>query len=281
MIFDDDMINAVNTLRESGVETPRERAPRYRFEEYLPPLVKTPPLSIDPRRMSDNPDAEYEMDHFSRRRHSSDSVSTADDDTSSQDPRRTTLSTVKSAPPLLPLPDLPPPSPSLSFHSYDWYQDIIGDGAAGPPTPTLPDESNPMRMSRRISARQSYLVPPAATLQIPDLRRSALPEPLSPGLRSKADEDSRIPANPEFRLSPTVYQAPARASQLPYLPPVPPTPPPKSNRLSAVSNMTRTTRNSRNWLPDNELYLPEEGTMDSWKKLRRPSNVPTTYSPLA
>jgi hypothetical protein len=51
-----------------------------------------------------------------------------------------------------------------------------------------------------------------------------------------------------------------------------------------MSTMTRTTHNSRSWLPDEGLYLAEEGEEEfaTWTSFRGPGHDsrPTSYSPL-
>ncbi|OAL47291.1 hypothetical protein IQ07DRAFT_135937 [Pyrenochaeta sp. DS3sAY3a] len=312
MIFDEEMITAMSPLRYSGTPrssgTPRERTPRYRFEEYLPPVATPPAISIIPAPSSKR-NSEYELQNYPDTKNlwgtQSNSDEASDDETSSQDPREMTLSKLESKPPLLPLPDLPPPSPSFSFRSYDWYQDIIEDPTSETPlTPTLPDQYPALTPTRPKSPAPLSLFP-----KIPDSNSSLIPEPLSPAATSKlarggpsaippaplsslsalhsnpVPQQPLSPTNPDYTLSPAVYQMPSRkpiGPQVPPMPPQPPSPPLKSTRVSALSTMTRKTHNSRSWLPEEGLYLPEEGTMDSWKKLRRPRNEsrPTSYSPL-
>ena len=84
------------------------------------------------------------------------------------------------------------------------------------------------------------------------------------------------PTSPNFRLSPTVYTPPSRQS-----PPIPPTAPLRSSaRASTQSTMTRATHDSRSWLPDDGLYLAEEGDeYAEYKTYHRPSedSRPTSY----
>lgn len=254
------------------------------------------------------------------------------------------------------MPELPPPSPSFSFRSYDWYQDIIG---GDPPAvePTTPE----LRIRNPVRAVNPLLSNP------PDIDSSLMPEPLSPAYPSPVasshlhPSSARLsylpsPTNPNFRLSPTVYQMPnpSRVSKLvPSLPSTRPaseastiprysnrysryaswmpeddldipeddlTPPrfPRYNsmvasivqgsegmqtaRMSArnsarnsacnprsrnaprpQSTMTQMSHYSRSWLPEDGLYLPEEGTDDSFEvfKRERVASRPTSYSPLA
>ncbi|KAH7357581.1 hypothetical protein BKA66DRAFT_574397 [Pyrenochaeta sp. MPI-SDFR-AT-0127] len=291
MIFDEDMIRAVSPVRDSG--TPRERAPRYRFEEYLPHVKTTPPISIAPRPASSKQSSEYELEQYPKARRSSEQKSTADgstdDETEPQSPRDKALSKLESTAPQLPLPELPPPSPSFSFRSYDWYQDIIGDQSIGDESfLTVPPRSPARTPTPTQTAFPSHLaLPPNSSDVNPSLfpvppTQATSPQFAAPNLHPRT-ATLPSPTNANFRLSPTVYQAPTRSPRLPPLPPAPPTPPPKSSRVSALSTMTRKTHNSRSWLPEDGLYLPEDGTIDSYKRFRRPSdaNKPTSYSPLS
>ncbi|KAF2033079.1 hypothetical protein EK21DRAFT_109215 [Setomelanomma holmii] len=297
MIFDD-VMSAVAPLRDSDTDSTstRERMPRYRFEEYLPPVATTPHLSISQKPASQRT-SDYEMEQLPRRRGSSDTGSTSgngDDDAETLS-RKKTLKKLESKPPQLPMPDLPPPSPSFSFHSYtyDWYQDIIGtneqvngdDPTSRPvsrtPTPSLP-ERNPARAPTRATFGAALSSNP------PDMDTSLIPPPLSSGGPNSPNKTSHLhpktaavrnsmaqpsPTATSFRLSPTVYTMPSR--------------PPKVQpmRASLQSTTTQKTHMSRSWLPDDGLYLPEEGTHDSYtmfQKQRRLSDAsrPTSYSPL-
>ncbi|KAI8933877.1 hypothetical protein NX059_009574 [Plenodomus lindquistii] len=267
MIFDEEMISAVSSLRDPV--TPRERAPKYRFEEYLPPVAKPPPISVKPasiKRLS-----EHEMDRYPSKHISVQTATTAETgiESESGSPTDKMYSRIEIALPQLPLPDLPPPSPSFSFRSYDWYQDIIGDPTSAR-TPTQATFSRPLSSS--LSPRgDSAPVPEPLLLQASSATAGSLLHPNSAALPS--------PSSPNFRLPSTVY-VPSSSSQPTA---VPPTPPPVSARLSAQSIMTRTTHNSQSWLPEEGLYLPEEGTHDSFINFRRPNNAyrPTSYSPLS
>lgn len=283
MIFDDAMISAVSSIRDGG--TPRERAPRYRFEEYLPPVATTPPISIARAPAKSTRSSVYEMDRYPRKRASVQTATTHSSEDSEDDlasPVEQARSRLQSKAPQLPLPDLPPPSPSLSFQSYDWYQDIIGDQPNGePPTPTFPPRS-PARTPTQATFPATSTLPSRSFLDT-----SLVPQPLPPAAPPAAaglhlhpsSAASPTPASPHFHLSPTVYTMPSRQPKLPPMPPSPPAP--ISARISTLSTMTRATHNSRSWLPDDGLYLAEEGTIDSYKRFRRPSDPsrPTSYSP--
>ena len=283
IIFDEEMVRAVSPHRDSG--TPRERVPRYRFEEYLPPVARTPSISITPVRPdSKQRSSEYELERFPNKKLVSGTTSPKDDvpreGTLPVDQREITLSELEGKPPLLPLPDLPPPSPGLSFRSYDWYQDIIGDRqSAEPTTPTFPNGN-----SARTPTQATFPAPQSLSLTVLEVDSSLVPAPLSPSAPpyTATSNPEPVPATPlsstapNFQLPPTVYQRPPVRSNSPPAPP-------NAARVSVLSTMTRKTHNSRSWLPDDGFYLPEEGTMDSWKRIRRPSDPsrPTTYSPLS
>ncbi|KAF2820300.1 hypothetical protein CC86DRAFT_449427 [Ophiobolus disseminans] len=288
MIFEDANFTTASTPRDSGVS--RDRMPRYRFEEYLPPVTRTPPLSIDQTKFKKRT-SDYEMAPYPRKDSVSDTGVSIDEeeDDETQLRRNRTLKKLESEPPQLPLPDLPPPSPSFSFASYDWYQDIIGTDQGNlddpisrtpTPTPTLP-ERNPARTPTQATFGAALFSNP------PDIKPLTLPRPLSPmvppspvpsaillhpstaALSTPATLPS--PTTPTFRLSPTVYTMPSQ--------------PPKARptRASLQSTMTSKTHMSRSWLPDDGLYLPEEGTHDSYMMFRRrlsDASRPTSYSPL-
>jgi hypothetical protein len=289
MILDDELINAVSSLRGSdsprSCGTPRDRAPRYKFEEYIPPTANPPPISISHATpTTEKRNSEYELSQLPNRRTSVDTVSVADDSSKGGDseppsPIGERLSKMESKAPQLPLPELPPPSPSFSFRSYDWYQDIIGEPTTptGPSrnaqTPTQPTFPKPLSLSSKKA-------------QSGTLRSSLIPEPLSPGappaasgllLHPSSAAALPSPTNPNFRLSPTVYTPPQRSS-------IPPTAPRRSSvRASTITTATRATHDSRSWLPDDGLYLAEEGDeFSEYKTFRRPSedSRPTSYSPL-
>jgi hypothetical protein len=277
MIFDDMtpiMARDGGTPRDST--TSRDRMPKYRFEEYLPPVAKTPPISIHPRKRT----SEIELKPYPRRGSSSaGSISDDEEDIETQLRRKNTLKKLESKPPQLPLPDLlSPPSPSFSFRSYDWYQDIIGteqtnmeDTILGTSTPSIPDR-NPARTPTKATFGAALSSNP------PDIDPTLLPPPLSPTAPSAGasylhpNTALSSPTSANFRLSPTVYTMPSR--------------PPRAQpmRASLRSTMTQKTHMSRSWLPDDGLYLPEEGTHDSYMIYNKThfsdDSRPTSYSPL-
>jgi hypothetical protein len=301
MIFDDEMINAVSSLRGNDTPrssgTPRDRT-QYRFEEYVPPKTKPPPISITRAPSSPKRNSEYELGQYPNKRPSADTVSARSDDSEKTDssppsPILDTLSKLESKAPVLPF-DLPPPSPSFSFRSYDWYQDIIGDGQqnAEPTTPTVPTR-HPARTPTQANFPKSLTLSPKK--KPAGIDASLIPEPLSPaappaapGLHLHPSSASALPSptSINFRLSPTVYTMPSRQDS--NSPPIPPTAPLKNSarasRASMMSATTQTTHNSRSWLPDEGLYLAEEGEEDytTWKSFQRRSedSRPTSYSPL-
>ncbi|KAH6643028.1 hypothetical protein C7974DRAFT_302871 [Boeremia exigua] len=299
MIFDDIMFNAA-AYAPSPVITPHERAPRYRFEEYLPPVPPSNPrISITKAkpRAASTISSEYELenyphgsDYIESTRHSRSDAGDEYDESQYLNSRDNALSKLEGG---LSLPDLPPPSPSFSFRSYDWYQDIIGGDHTVteityeiPPTPEIPLRSPARGINPLLSN------PPDSRL---------MPEPLSPAFPSPVagshlhPNSARLsslpsPSSPNFRLSPTIYQPPnARRDALP---------PPRLLRHQSMvasivpgSDATRTGRTSRrqsavtqhshfsrSWLPDDGLYLPEEGTEDSFEVFQRGGKA---YSPLA
>ncbi|KAH7079967.1 hypothetical protein BKA63DRAFT_231728 [Paraphoma chrysanthemicola] len=289
MIFDD-VMSVVAPLRDSDADSTatRERMPRYRFEEYLPPVARTPRLSISHKTASQRT-SDYEMQRLPRRSNSSGTGSTSGDDNEDAETlsRKKTLKKLESKPPQLPMPDLPPPSPSLSFNSYDWYQDIIGndqgngeDPISRTPTPSIPDR-NPARTPTKATFGAVLSSNP------PNVDTNLIPPPLSPGGSNSPEKVSHLhpktaglsappvlssPTAASFRLSPTVYSMPSR--------------PPKAQpmRASLQSTMTQKTHMSRSWLPDDGLYLPEEGTHDSYMTFQKrhlsDDSRPTSYSPL-
>jgi hypothetical protein len=280
MIFDDVMFNMASrdggTPRDSG--TSRDRMPKYRFEEYLPPVAKTPTISI--RQQPNKPTSEIEMKPYPRKDSSSPIESESDDeeDSETRSRRNNIHKKLESKPPQLPLPDLlPPPSPSFSFRSYDWYQDIIGteqtnaeDTMLGAPTPSIPDR-NPARTPTKTTF---------GAVLTSNRPSSLLPAPLSPSAPRSSVGATHLhpstaalvsPTSTTFRLSPTVYTMPSR--------------PPKAQpmRASLRSTMTQQTHMSQSWLPEDGLYLPEEGTHDSFTVFKRQlsdASRPTSYSPL-
>jgi hypothetical protein len=295
MIFDDEMVNAVSSLRGNDTPrssgTPRDRT-QYRFEEYVPPSANPPPISITRAPSSTKRNSEYELGQYPNKRSSADTVSVRSDDDSKggsapSSPILETLTKLESKAPMLPL--YPPPSPSFSFRSYDWYQDIIGPEQANaePASPTVPS-----RNPARTPTQATFPKPLGLSLKKKptNIDASLMPEPLFPaappaasGLHLHPSSATALPSptSPNFRLSPTVYTMPSR----PQLPSVPPASHSRNSaRASMMSTMTRTTHNSRSWLPDEGLYLAEEGEEDiaTWKSFRRPSDDsrPTSYSPL-
>jgi len=267
MIFEDLSFNSGKSTPARNSE--QSRMPKYRFEEYLPPIDPTPRISLTkPTRRS----SDYEMEPYPRklsasRAPDSDSDSsrsdTDDDDDETELRRKNTLKELE-RPPQLPPPAMPPPSPSFSlssyFESYDWYQDIIGTEQA----------AHEDRVSR-ISTRSPARTPTKETFGAA-LSSNPWPPPLSPTQPSSAHlhPSTATPTTPSsFRLSPTVYQSPAK--------------PRKTRESLRKSAMTQKSRASRSWLPDDGLYLPEEGTHDSYMMFQRRvghGDRVESYSPL-
>lgn len=282
MIFDEDMMKTACANRYS--ESPHEPLPRYRFEEYHPPVAGTPSISITVRRpASSQRSSGYELQRFPNKRHSStDNISL--ERTQHLDPREVTLSELEGKPPLLPLPDLPPPSPDFSFRSYDWYQEIIGDQQkSGPPTPTL-SSGDPARTS----THATFPASPSHSPRFPEVDSSLVPGPLSPSVPphlAALNPVSIAPLsspNPDFRLSTAVPRSP----KLPLTPSVPPKARPSSpnaTRVSMLSTVTHKNHNPQSGLPDNGMHIPDERKVDGWARVRRPSDPsrPTSYSPLS
>jgi hypothetical protein len=278
MIFDD-MVPIMahdRTPSPRDSTTSRDRMPKYRFEEYLPPVAKTPPISLPASKRT----SEIELKPYPRKDSSSaGSISDGEGEKETALRRKNTLKKLESKAPQLPLPDLlPPPSPSFSFKSYDWYQDIIGteqtnmeDTIIGITTPAVPDR-NPARTPTKATFGAALSSNP------PDIDYSLMPQPLSPSTQhfgaSHLHPNTALasPTNANFRLSPTVYTMPSR--------------PPKAQpmRASLRSAMTQSTHMSRSWLPDDGLYLPEEGTHDSYRIFNKShfsdDSRPTSYTPL-
>ncbi|KAL5120436.1 hypothetical protein ACEQ8H_001726 [Pleosporales sp. CAS-2024a] len=300
MIFDDVLFNMASTPRDPGVPrdsgASRERMPKYRFEEYHPPITDIPPISI--RQISSKRMPEIEMRPYPPQDSSLTSQSASDDSKDDAEvglKRQSTLKRMDSKPPQLPMlellplaspsfsftppaqlpmPDLlPPPSPSFSFTSYDWYQDIIGtehtnmeDGTFGTvpwiPTPTQATfgavcTSTPPRL------HASLMPAPLSLMAPPLLAGASFLHPSTAALIS--------PTSSNFQLSPTVYEMPSR--------------PPKAQpmRASLRSIMTQQTRASSHLLPDDGLYLPEEGTQATYMMSRGnldDDSRPTSYTPL-
>lgn len=292
MLFEEE---AARMVRETT--QPQEPGPRYRFKEIHPPAPAVNRQSIAQQTISSMHSSMYEVDRYSALNGAPSVNSWIYDNYGSQeqprflDQRDSTLSRLEGIePPPLSLLDLRPPSSSFSFRSYDWYQDIIGDPAAteSPTTPTVPSRS-PLRIPNPLAANP------------PNMNSSLLFAPPSPGLPSprlpqhlhpNSAAGALSPTNPNFRLSPTVYQRPTR----PSIPEPSPRPPSLLNRVADLSfesrrtsrvqsQMTQRTHNSRSWLPEEGLYLAEEGTQDVFEMyIRRPSvpesGRPDSYSPL-
>ena len=283
MIFDDVMYNMASTPRDTG--TPRESSrdrTKYRFEEYHPPVKITRPLAM----LSDKRKSEIELAPYPRntRVSSAPTVSDETDDGQISLERKSTLKRLQSKPPQLHLPGLSsPPSPSLSFRSYDWYQDIIGteqtnleDTFLATSAPTVPD-----RNPRRSPTRPNFIAMPASTPSeppIPDrhphreLERGLLPAPLSPrpltpsspSLLSPSTAATPSPTSTNFILAPAVYVMPSKPA-----------------RVSLHSSISQKPPR-RSWLPADGLCLPEEGTQDSYMMYKRrisDDSRPTSYSP--
>ncbi|KAH7390961.1 hypothetical protein DE146DRAFT_150487 [Phaeosphaeria sp. MPI-PUGE-AT-0046c] len=273
MIFDDIMFNMAS--RDGGTPRDSPRMPKYRFEEYLPPVAKTPPISI--RQAPSKRNSEIEMKPYPRKNMLPNAESSSDDesDVNMRLRRTSTLKRLESKPPQLPQFDLPPPSPSFSFRSYDWYQDIIGTeqtSTEDPAAPAIPDR-NPARTPTKTTFGASLCSDPR------DVRHSLMPSPLLPAISAPTSASHLhpntatlvSPTSPNFRLSPSVYTMPSR--------------PPKAQPMRASLRSTKTQQNhlSRSWLPEDGVYLPEEGTHDSYTMFRRrlsDASRPTSYSPL-
>lgn len=278
MIFDDMTFNAANPARERDAS--RDRLPRYRFEEYLPPIARTPRLSISQEPSSRQASSTYELDSYLHNDESSVADASTDDEETSavRSRRRKTLKILESEPPRLPLPELPPPSPSFSFNSYDWYQDIIGPEHVNADDPTL---SLPSRNPARTPTQATFGA--ALSSNPPDVDASLIPQPLSPSRASFPSKTSRRSAGPpvlpspalsDFRLSPTVYAMPSR----------PPRAVSTHTSMQSETTQKKTSHMSRSWLPDDGLYLPDEGSHDSYTRIKGRvggSNRPTSYSPLS
>jgi hypothetical protein len=378
MIFDDVTFNAA-AYAPSTVSKPQERAPRYHFEEYLPPVpASNPRISITKTvSRASTRSSEYELENYPHggRYMGSDRNSRSDagsmySESQGHDSRGNALSRLEGS---LSLPELPPPSPSFSFRSYDWYQDIIGGDQSAvegsnelPPVEPYKGPELPARSSAR-GVNPLFSNPPNADA-------SLMPAPLSPAFPSPVasshlhPSSARLsylpsPTNPNFRLSPTVYQMPNPSPVSKLVPSLPSTRPvseastmttmtgrysrrysrytswmpdddldipeddlvpprfPRYNSMvasivqgseasqtarttarnsahnsarnsrsqfatrpqSAMTTMTQRSRYSRSWLPEDGLYLPEEGTEDSFEVFKRDNlaSRPTSYSPLA
>jgi hypothetical protein len=275
MIFDDIMFNSTSPAH--GRERSKEGLPKYRFEEYVPPIVKTPQLSIS-KEPSSRQTSAYELDSYLHDDGSSALDASTDDEESAEvrSRRRKTLKKLESDPPRLPPPELPPPSPSFSFNSYDWYQDIIGPEHSNidDPTPSLLN-LDPARTPTQATFGAALSSNP------PDADLNLIPDPLLPSRASSLSKTSRRSAGPPvlpspalsgFRLSPTVYDMPSRLSRA-----VPIRTPLQS------ANTQGTSRTSRSWLPDDGRYLLDDKSLYSHMNDKRRlsgSGRPTSYSPL-
>ncbi|KAF9692142.1 hypothetical protein EKO04_009940 [Ascochyta lentis] len=266
MIFDDIMFNAA-AYAASPNSTPHERAPRYRFEEYLPPVPPSNPrISIKKSkdRASSTMSSEYELENYPHGSGYEESFRNSRSDTGSEysdsedlHPRDNALSKLEGS---LSLPELPPPSPSLSFRSYDWYQDIIGGDqpAVEPSAPGLPIR-NPARAVNPLFSHP----PETDTGFVPGPPSPAFPSPVaSSHLHPSSARLSHLPSptSPNFRLSPTVYQMPGASHVSKLVPSLPSTRP-----VSEASTIPRyshryTHRYSRyaSWMPEDDLEIPED-----------------------
>lgn len=308
MIFDEDMRRAVSPSIISECETPRKRTQRYQFEEVLPSSTTTPRLSTSQTAAASKRNSEYELKRYSKAetvseagvveeegtrqggepqsptnaslprysmddeaesRKSMDESIVRDglyDDMGPQSPREEALAKLESKAPQI---EAPLPSPSFSFRSYDWYQDIIGDSSrVGSPTTSL-------RSRSPAQTPVSATFPPSVSSASPRLSAitaSLFPEPPthvgnSPVSPSFLHPNSAMssPTTANFKLSPTVYQMPSPRAR----------PMPSPLLLDPLS-----ARNSRSWLPDDGVYLPGEGPGDTFEMFTRSSSKPSIYSPL-
>lgn len=273
MIFDDIMFNAASHA-PSPVITPQERAPRYRFEEYLPPVPPSNPrisITRTKSRASSIMSSEYELENYPHGSDFIESYRNSRSDAGSEYRasgnfgRDDALSKLEGG---LSLPELPPPSPSFSFRSYDWYQDIIGgDQSAVEPTSDLP--ATPELPSRNPARGVNPLLS-----NPPDKNAILVPEPLSPAFPSPVasshlhPNSARLsyfptsPSSPNFRLSPTVYQMPNPSKVSKLVPSLPSTRPASSETLSTIPRYSfrYSNRYSRyaSWLPNDDLDIPED-----------------------
>jgi hypothetical protein len=105
MIFDGIMFAAGNPHHER--ESSREKMPKYRFEEYLPPVTRTPRLSINQKTGSSKRNSDVELEPYPRDS-SSELDASKDNEEDEKDEtrirRKGTLKKLESRPPLLPLP---------------------------------------------------------------------------------------------------------------------------------------------------------------------------------
>ncbi|KAJ6276692.1 hypothetical protein J3E71DRAFT_394800 [Bipolaris maydis] len=289
MIMDEDMMQAVSPMRGNdtprGGATPRDRAPRYKFEEYVPPVANAPPpIAISRAPAPGSQSSEYELGQYPKKEQESKVVPLSDrGPNGGLEPLSPVVETVASLDGKarqLSLPDLPPPSPSFSFRSYDWYQDIIEE----------PSNGNGARTPTQVKFPPTLSLFPQSTSRNMDL--GVLPEPSSPGASSIASGTFLHPSSaallsptsPNFRLSPTVYTPPPRQSSQPQQHvQKQKTETKSSSRTSAASTTSHKTRESRSWLPAEGLYLADEGGLTRYLTFRRGNedNRPTSYSPLA
>ncbi|EMD59548.1 hypothetical protein COCSADRAFT_40741 [Bipolaris sorokiniana ND90Pr] len=289
MIMDEDMMQAVSPMRGNdtprGGATQRDRAPRYKFEEYIPPVANAPPpIAISRAPAPGLQSSEYELGQYPKKEQQSEAVPLSDGGPNGGleplSPVVETFTSSDSKARQLSLPDLPPPSPSFSFRSYDWYQDIIEE----------PSNGNGARTPTQAKFPKMLSLFPQSTTRNMDL--GVLPEPSSPGASSIASGTHLHPSSaamlsptsPNFRLSPTVYTPPPRQlSQSQQHIQKQKTQTKSSSRISAVSTASHKTRESRSWLPAEGLYLADEGGLTRYLTFRRGNedNRPTSYSPLA
>jgi hypothetical protein len=285
MIMDEDMMQAVSPMRGNvtprGGGTPRDRAPRYKFEEYVPLAANAPPpISISRPPAPERKGSEYELNQYPRKRQPSDAVALSGGGSNGgsepPSPAVETFPDSDSKARRLSLPELPPPSPSFSFRSYDWYQDIIED-PNGARTPTQDKFPKPLSLA------------PQDKMKHMDL--GLLPEPSSPGASSSASgmhlhpSSAALlsPTSPNFRLSPTVYTPPPRQSQQSQQSVQKQRMQPKNpSRASGLSIASHGARESRSWVPVEGLYLADEGGLTRYLTFRRGNedSRPTSYSPL-
>ena len=261
MIFEDSLFSA------SAPQTPRSRAPRYRFEEVLPPAPgSNPGISVTKPKPTTQATraAEYEMDNYPRSRHS---ISLSEIETRSRgstqygqaevrDLRGHALKRLEGELPSLPPQayratqafDTVPPSPSFSFRSYDWYQDILDPQAPPIHTPDL--SSNAHAVSANALLSHPFT---------PDSVRKPAPLALAPHsqvtnhLHPSSALSLDSPTSPGFRLSPTVYRMPSRTPQ------IVPTPP--STRPSSTSTMASYLSvhpRFTSWQPNDDSMIPED-----------------------
>jgi hypothetical protein len=261
MIFEDSLFSA------STPQTPRSRGPRYRFEEVLPPAPgSNPRISVTKPKSAPQTSraAEYEMDHYPYSKHSS---VFSDVDTRSRgstqygqaevrDLRGHALKRLEGDLPLLPSQayrptqafDTVPPSPSFSFRSYDWYQDILDPQAPPIHTPDLSSNANAFGANPLLShpfAPGSIQKPSPLTLA----PHSQFINHLHPSSALSLDS----PTSPGFRLSPTVYQMPSRT---PQIVPSPPGTRPSSSSTMASSRSVHPRFTS--WQPNDDNMIPED-----------------------